>query len=430
MRLPRICLDKQLAKYLARFRPCFSKPQYKYFVIILMGLLLNQAGFTLSGVLRQVSAEVTLSGTSRFLSQAPWSATALCRQWQTAFRAEMIAVVEAEHARQRTKQPKRRGRRRKTVVTGYLIGDDSVMHKRRGKKMGGLGSHYSSTAEKTVRGHCLVQALYVLLGRQCLLEPKMYRQRSVCEAEGGPFASKVDLMIDMILSFEPVPGTQTHVLLDSGYSAKKVWQVARQRDFLITCGLRSNRSLRIADPKADKGWRWQKLSDYAAQLKADDFSQVSWPRGDRHLYVHVVDTRIKKLYRCQLICIRERADGKTRFWASSDLQADLKTLLAHIAQRWDIEVLFADVKELLGLDQYQLMSAQAIHRFWVLVLVAYGFLEQERHRLQQAHGKHTTIGDACRHVQRLHWAHFLDWLQDRFVSHRLSAKDLHSTLLA
>jgi len=117
MRLPSICLDDQLAKHLEQFRFCFSQPQYKYFVTILLGLLLCQNGFTLSGILRQVSQDVTLSGSSRFLSQAPWSTTEVCRQWQTAFQAEMIEVVEAEHARQRARQSKRRGRPRSTVVT-------------------------------------------------------------------------------------------------------------------------------------------------------------------------------------------------------------------------------------------------------------------------------------------------------------------------
>lgn len=104
-------------------------------------------------------------------------------------------------------------------------------------------------------------------------------------------------------------------------------------------------------------------------------------------------------------------------------------LLEHIAQRWDIEVLFADVKELLGVDQYQVMGAKAIQRFWVLVMVAYGYLEKERCRLQQDRGHHMTIGDASRHVQRLHWCHLLDWLYDRFTSHQLSVSDLQESLL-
>jgi hypothetical protein len=429
MRLPSICLDDQLAKYLEQFRSCFSKPQYKYFVTILLGLLLCQSGFTLSGILRQVSGDRTLSGTSRFLSQAPWSTTDLCQQWQTAFQAEMTAMVKAEHARQRARQPKQRGRPRQTVVTGYLIGDDSVMQKRRSKKMGGAGRHFSSTAEKTVSGHCLVQALYVLLGRQCVLEPKMYSQQAVCEAEGDQFVSKVAIMMEIIRTFVPVPDTQTHVLLDSWFTSKKLWRVARDRGFLITCGIRANRSLRVADAYSEQGWRWQKLSEYAGQLSDDEFTLVRWPRGDRQVYVHVVETRIKKLYGCQLICIREKLDGTTKFWVSSDLEADITMLLGHIAQRWDIEVLFADVKELLGIDQYQVMSAKAVQRFWVLVMIAYGYLEQERHRLQREQGYHATIGDACRHVQRLHWSHFLDWLYDRLTAHQLSALDLQESLL-
>ncbi len=62
-------------------------------------------------------------------------------------------------------------------------------------------------------------------------------------------------------------------------------------------------------------------------------------------------------------------------------------------------------------------------------MIAYGYLEKERFRLQQESGLHTTIGDACRHVQKVHWSHFLDWLHDCFVSQNLSASDLHETVL-
>ena len=420
MRMPIVCLDQNLRHYLVRFRGCFSQPQYKYFVIILLGLMLCQSSRTMSGILRQVSNDVTLSGASRFMSQAPWQAEDLARTWTRQFSQELVGEVVAEHTRLRRRRKKKRGRPKKTVVTGYLIGDDSTMAKRRGKKMGGMGQHYSGTEKKTVTGHSLVQGLYVLLGRRCPLLPRMYRQKAVCEAEGVPFASKVDIMAEIIRTFVPVPDTVTHVLLDCWYTSKRIWQIARERGFLITSGLRCNRSLRIEDPDDPKGWRWQRVDDYAAALPEEAWQRVLWPsqKANRWVYVHVISTRVKKLYRCQVVIVRghleDDDDEKIRFWASSDLEADKETLLVHIATRWDIEVLFADTKEILGLDQYQLMSATAIQRFWTLVMLTYCFLDQERDRQQRQTTEQVTIGDAWRQVQRTHWCHFIDWIHQRF----------------
>jgi hypothetical protein len=61
-------------------------------------------------------------------------------------------------------------------VTGYLIGDDSTIEKRKGKKMEGLGRHHSTSEDKRVPGHSLVESLYVLLGRRCPLAPQLYRR--------------------------------------------------------------------------------------------------------------------------------------------------------------------------------------------------------------------------------------------------------------
>src|SRR5947209_20337508 len=79
----------------------------------------------------------------------------------------MAPVVQAEQERQRQARPRRWGRPPQPVVTGYLIGDDSTVAKPKGKKMQGLGRHYSTTAGTHVRGHSVVQGLYVLLGRRC-----------------------------------------------------------------------------------------------------------------------------------------------------------------------------------------------------------------------------------------------------------------------
>jgi hypothetical protein len=416
---PIICLDEEVRHFAERFRSVLSKPQYQYFVTVLLGLLECEGRRTLSGIVSKVGQPPSLSGLSRFLSEAPWVQEALVVIWLEHFRAEMQPLVETECEQQRTCQPKRRGRPKQPSVTGYLIGDDSTMSKPKGRKMEGLGKHHSTTHDQRIVGHSLVQGLYVLLDRQCPLAPQLYRQGKVCEAEEVAFQSKIELMETLIREFKPVAGTKTHVLLDSWYCAKCLWHAARERDFLITTGLKSNRWLRVPDETKPQRWRWQKVSDYLASLTEQDFVQMCWPRGGRSVYVHVVTTSVRKLYRCQIVIVRQSLDAplsQARYWASSDLEADPETLLAHVSARWDIEILFGNGKEELGLDHYQLMSAQALVRFWTLAMLTYVFLEEEQHRLRVAWQRPVTIGEARREIQRRHRHRLLEWLHEQFLS--------------
>ncbi|HEY1349308.1 MAG TPA: hypothetical protein VGF67_06755 [Ktedonobacteraceae bacterium] len=289
-------------------------------------------------------------------------AEALVVIWLERFRTEMQPLVEAEREQQRQAQPKRRGRRKDPSVTGSLIGDDATMSKPKGRQMEGLGKHHATTHEQRIVGHRLVQGLCVLLDRRCPLAPQRYRQEKVCESEEGVFQSTIALMETLIRTFESVVGSRTHVLLDRWYGATGLWRAARERDFLITTGLKSNRWLRIADETTPQGWSWQKLSDSLASLTEQDCVQASWPRGGKAVYVPVVNTRIRKLDCCQVVIVRHSLSAplsQARYWASSDLEAETHTLLAHLSARWESEVLFADGKEELGLDHDQLMSAQA-----------------------------------------------------------------------
>ena len=112
MRLPIVCLDQRLRQYLTLFSGCFSRPQYKYFVTILLGLMRCQSGRTLSGLLQVVNSGVSLSGASRFMSEAPWQAEDLAQRWQRQFRQEMTAQVLEKQARSRCQRRKGVGQRK------------------------------------------------------------------------------------------------------------------------------------------------------------------------------------------------------------------------------------------------------------------------------------------------------------------------------
>jgi hypothetical protein len=195
MRVPSVCVDARLRQYAQAFADCFSRPQFQHFVIVLLGLLLCRGTPTLSGLLGCVAVKVSLASLSRFLSQAPSKASEVALRWPERFEQQLAPQVAQRHADQRAARPRRPGRPKASIVTGYLIGDDSTCHKMRGKKMEGIGCHYSTTASRPVQGHSLVQSLYVLLGRHCPLTPQLYRQKKTCVAEGVPGLGHMTLVI-------------------------------------------------------------------------------------------------------------------------------------------------------------------------------------------------------------------------------------------
>jgi len=409
-----ILQDAFLRNYLEAFHGQFSAPQWKYFVTVLMGLLHCNGNKTLSGILREVAVVVTMSGLSRFLVSPAWSVTALDKVRYQQFAREVSPIVFQVHQRQKAKRVRRRGRPAPTVVTGYLIMDDSTHTKRYyAKTASGLGRHYSSIEKRTVKGHSLFQAVYVVEEYQFPLTPRMYCQKAVCEQMGLPFQSKVEMSIEIVEHFEPLAGTHTHVLVDSWYFNKKLWKATKARGWDITGGLKCNRRVRIVDSQGVVSW--PTISEYAASLSSEDFQAVTWPNqaGGQVVYAHLLRTQVKHLGACQVLIIREKQGdptSTTRFFATSRLKDSLEQVVTAAAKRWTVETLFADFKELMGSDQYQLHSAQAIVRFWALGLCLYQFLDSLRHRLERLRNRHITLGEARTWLINRHKTQQLDWI--------------------
>jgi len=416
---PIVCLSEQLRQFAELFRSCFSKRQWKYFVTVLLGLIECEERRTLQGLLRNVWEKISLSGLSRFLGRWSWSAEAVAQTWQDDFQAEVIPLVQAEHARQREARPKRTGRPRATVVTGYLVLDDSVQFKPQGRRMEGLGRHYSGCEKRKVSGHSLFTALYLVQGRRCPLAPRLYRQQKVCKREGVPFHSKLDMAVSTVQEFEPVPRTHTHVLTDAWYHCYRLRRAVGHRGWDLSGRLKKNRRMR---PGGDRSKPYVRLDEYAATLAAADWVEANWPsqQGGHQVFVHAVSTWVRKLGPTLVLITRLRRDeplSEARYWGSTLVDADTQTVIDILAMRWSIETLFEDYKDLLGIDHYQLMRATAIVRFWTLVSCLAYFLDEHRAQLHQKQPDvHFTLGDACRDIRGQHQQNLLTWLEAQFHS--------------
>lgn len=84
------------------------------------------------------------------MSKWPWPTESVAQTWMARFRQRRKELVQNEHERQKADLPKSVGRPKATVVTGYLIFDDSVHSKPKGRKMAGLGQHFSNSEQRTV----------------------------------------------------------------------------------------------------------------------------------------------------------------------------------------------------------------------------------------------------------------------------------------
>ncbi len=98
------------------------------------------------------------------------------------------------------------------------------------------------------------------------------------------------------------------------------------------------------------------------------------------------------LSRLVVACKNFTVNSVEKCVAEDKLQRYQGSVLSYLRDFCLLEVLFGDGKEELGLDQYQLMRALAIVRFWTLAMLAYVFLEEERERLQSQGHPHVTIG--------------------------------------
>jgi len=85
MRVPIVCVDAHVRQFASAFAGCFSRPQFRHFVTVLVALLLCRGPRTLTSLLRTVRGKGSLASLSCFLADAQWKETEVAKTWRTRF---------------------------------------------------------------------------------------------------------------------------------------------------------------------------------------------------------------------------------------------------------------------------------------------------------------------------------------------------------
>jgi hypothetical protein len=145
-----------------------------------------------------------------------------------------------------------------------------------------------------------------------------------------------------------------------------------------------------------------KINDFAEQyIRKSDLRSVT-VEGQGVYWIYAYEGPVSEIENVRLLL-----SWKDDYTASSkpqvcllctDLSLDLVTIQRYYHVRWNIETGYRYFKELLGFDQYQLLSFTGIQRFWAIQFLTQNYLEFQRQEWM-SDGADVTLGDVVRRIR-------------------------------
>jgi SRSO17 transposase len=328
---------------LSWFQEAFSSPSFKLFSSFILGFIqLGKEGHTSSMVqsLARSFLSRSLSSFTRFLGKNAWAVD------------EVLALALQKFFHTLKIQAR-------SIV--FLLLDDTII-KKTGKKIPGCGwykDHAQNLAD--VFGHQWVLA--ALLYKQALLPlaSRLYHPKG---AKGcGRFQTKVTLAKKI---FQPVHlprPCKLYVLADSWYWSKELALTCRNYGYHMISQLKSNSVVWV------KGTRTP-VAQLASRTSAFREVSIFLYGKNKSLKIAKFIAVVKGLGPVAVVVVKERRK-KIRYLVSTNFLIPALEVVKFYAHRWKIEQMVKDLKQRLGLGDYQIRNLQAIQRHVTLVLLSY-----------------------------------------------------------
>jgi SRSO17 transposase len=319
-----------MEQILSCFERYFSKRQFTSLLFILHLLLASER--------KQLSCAEgkSESAFSRFLGIYKWDPEAVNEARIQEHWAEVEIYMQQYHLRH---------------LILRLILDDTVVPKS-GTAFDRLGVHYSSTLDKTVRGHCFV-VLYARMGPfRFPVAYRWYLNEVYCPEAGMEFKTKPQLALEMLKKFT-FPATlrvsSLELLVDGGYAEKDILHYADSEGWYFYARLTSNRNLEEIQFVGVGGKKYGKP---LSQVKSGEIVTPSY-----------LGQKVK--------VVRQRGEKGPRYLMTNCLTASNSKVRKRAKLRWEVEVFFRRSKQHLGFGDYRVRRWQAIEKYILSVWIAY-----------------------------------------------------------
>ena len=328
---------------LSWFQEAFSSPSFKLFSSFILGFIqLGKEGHTSSMVQSLARSFLfrSLSSFTRFLGKNAWAVD------------EVLALALQKFFHTLKIQAR-------SIV--FLLLDDTII-KKTGKKIPGCG-WYKDHAQNlaNVFGHQWVLA--ALLYKQALmpLASRLYHPKG---AKGcGRFQTKVTLAKKIFQHVHLPRPCKLYVLADSWYWSKELALTCRNYGYHMISQLKSNSVVWV------KGTRTP-VAQLASRTSAFREVSIFLYGKNKSLKIAKFIAVVKGLGPVAVVIVKEKRK-KIRYLISTNFLLPALEVVKFYAHRWKIEQMIKDLKQRLGLGDYQVRNLQAIQRHVTLVLLSY-----------------------------------------------------------
>jgi SRSO17 transposase len=253
--------------------------------------------------------------------------------------------------------------RRGEVV--YLLLDDTRIVKR-GKKMEGVCKLWDHAHQCFDYGHTVVTAAILFRG---VVLPWRLELWEAEKSAGRRFRKLTHIAADLIREFVPPQAVKVRVLFDAFYLCPAVVRTCESRGFTWFSVAAKGRNFTRSNGKKRriKGWAPGVLRYQGRWVR------LRRSRGWRWMRIAAMDGKLSKIGPVRMVlCKRHRNAWKTTVAVvTNETKQEARTILAVYEKRWNIEVLFKELRGSLGLGDYQVMSRHAIVRHLHLCALAH-----------------------------------------------------------
>lgn len=375
-----VSFQTAIVKFILALGLQISKPQMNHMLNFIHGIILTDGKKTIEQIRRTTHEPCALSNMTRFLNESPWCPNRVTRR-RLQF---MIEKIKRKRAKQGDTRP----------IVFFIIDDTQSKKDRSTKKMEGLDEHFSHSDGKTVWSHSVVTAHLVSEGYSNAWDFRSYFRDTYCVEHGLPFKSKNDLAVELINDYESPTDEQVYVLVDSWYTSEKLVNACAAKGYHLIGGLRVNRKIYPLGIGI-------KISEFASTyMRKSDTRLVTAGSHSYNLYTY--EGKVSDIENAKVLISWEDGfdSSKSPFCIlCTDCSLDVVTILNYYDVRWNIETGYRFFKDLLGFDQYQLLSRKGIERFWCIQFLTYNFLEYQRQEWEKP-GIPITIGDVVRRIRK------------------------------